>query len=58
MEIVWIILSFLLMAIGLVGCFINRVPGPCRYPASELLYRHTGVRHYEPRNLRSGGSIV
>lgn len=37
MEIVWIILSFLLMIVGLLGCFIHRLPGPVITFAGILL---------------------
>ena len=37
MEILWIVLSSLLMAIGLIGCFVNRVPGPIMTYAGILI---------------------
>lgn len=37
MEIVWIVLNFLLMITGLLGCFIHRLPGPIITFAGILL---------------------
>lgn len=59
MEIVWIILSFLLMAIGLVGCFINRVPGPIlAYAGILLLYFCTDMQVFDVISLVICGLAV
>ena len=59
MEIVWIILSFLLMAIGLVGCFINRVPGPILAYAGILLLNFcTDIQVFDTMSLVICGLAV
>lgn len=59
MEIVWIILSFLLMGIGLVGCFINRVPGPILAFAGILLLNFcTDIQAFDTMSLVICGIAV
>lgn len=59
MEIVWIILSFLLMAIGLVGCFINRIPGPILTYAGILLLNFcTDIHVFDTMSLVICGLVV
>ena len=44
MEIVWIVLSFLLMITGLLGCFIHRLPGPIITFAGILLMLNSSYK--------------
>lgn len=52
MEIVWIVLSFLLMIMGLLGCFIHRLPGPVVTFAGILLMNYcTDVEAFSTLSL-------
>ena len=59
MEILWIILSSLLMVIGFVGCFVNRIPGPIMTYAGILILKFcTDIRIFDTTALVLCGLAV